>query len=159
MITRAAVKMVLPLACSWARKQEAFILDTGIALSDSQVVDARSIGVIHPERVRIRTIERIPWPLHPLLRKAAERTKWVPSATLGMTLRYGIFVRSDYANNRRLMAHELAHTAQYERFGGFHPFLEIYLHECLAAGYPFGALELEASRIAHQICSSSDGAF
>jgi hypothetical protein len=43
-----------------------------------------------------------------------------------------------------LVVHELAHTAQYERLGGFHPFLSAYLGECLTVGYPNGPLEQEA---------------
>ena len=40
-----------------------------------------------------------------------------------MTLRYGIFIQTDHWGDRRLLLHELAHVAQYERFGGFRRFL------------------------------------
>jgi hypothetical protein len=146
-IARAAVKMILPLACSWVRKQEAFILETGVALSVAQMADARKIGLEHAERVRLKFVEKVPLPLFPRLRKAAERFRAFPSDTIGITLRYGIFIQSRYANDRRLLLHELAHILQYERFGGIRPFLEQYLRECLTAGYPFGSLEEEARRI------------
>jgi hypothetical protein len=64
--------------------------------------------------------------------------------TVGLTARYGIFIREAYWGDRRLIAHELAHTAQYERLGGITPFLRAYLTECLTSGYPRSALELEA---------------
>ena len=48
--------------------------------------------------------------------------------------------------NRRLLIHELAHVAQYERFDGFRRFLFQYLQECINPGYPLGDLELEAKR-------------
>lgn len=42
--------------------------------------------------------------------------------------------------------HELAHVVQYERLGGFHGFLKLYLQECINPGYPFGELEQDAKR-------------
>jgi len=41
---------LLPLACSWATEQERVILQTGVALNQAQIADARRIGVIHPAR-------------------------------------------------------------------------------------------------------------
>ena len=53
-----------------------------------------------------------------------------------------------------MVVHELVHTLQYERFGGFRPFLEEYLFECITPpGYPFGPLEQEAKRIEHEMCT------
>lgn len=49
-------------------------------------------------------------------------------------------------SDRRLLAHELAHVAQYERLGGFHEFLKQYLEECISPGYPLGDLEQEAKQ-------------
>ncbi len=145
--------MVLPMACAWAEEQEAVILRDGVALTASQIADARHIGIAHPERVRLRVVEEIPLPLHPLLREAAEITGLISPCTAGLTLRYGIFIRSESCE-RRLVVHELAHTAQYERLGGFQPFLEQYLYECIIPpGYPFGLLEQEAKRIERETCA------
>jgi hypothetical protein len=44
-------------------------------------------------------------------------------------------------------------VAQYERLGGIRPFLSAYLRECISPGYPLGALEQEAIRVAAEICS------
>jgi len=55
-----------------------------------------------------------------------------------------IFVRSDCWCERRLIAHELVHTVQYERLGGIRPFLRQYLTECLTVGYPAAPMEQEA---------------
>jgi hypothetical protein len=96
----------------------------------------------------------LPLPLHPLLREAAEITGLISPRTAGLTLRYGIFIRSESWGERRLVIHELAHTAQYERLGGFQPFLEQYLYECIIPpGYPFGRLEQEARRIERETCA------
>jgi hypothetical protein len=154
MISQAVFKMVLPMACAWAEEQEAVILRDGVALTASQIADARHIGIAHPERVRLRVIEEIPLPLHPMLREAAEITRLLSPCTAGLALRYGIFIRSDSWGERRLVVHELAHTALYERLGGFQPFLKQYLYECIIPpGYPFGPLEQEAKRIARETCA------
>lgn len=152
MIPHSLFKLLLPLACSWAEQQERIIVRDGVALTDGQMADARRIGIVQPERVRLRVVERIPIPGHRLLQEMAERTGLISTNTIGMTLRYGIYIRSDCWGDRRLVIHELAHTAQYERLGGFRPFLELYLKECLEPpGYPFGPLEEEARRTEREL--------
>lgn len=92
-------------------------------------------------------------PQHPLLRGAAERAGLLSPFTAGLTLRYGIFIRSDCWGERRLVVHELAHVAQYERLGSFTAFLERYLEECLSPpGYPYGPMEQEARKAEQEIC-------
>ena len=148
----ATLKLLLPLACAWAEKQERNILREGVALTADQRADAKRVGVARPERVRLQSVREIPFPLHPLLRAAGERLGLVSGSTIGLTLRYGIFIQSDHWDSRRLVVHELAHTAQYERLGGFRGFLEAYLTECLTPpGYPFGPLEQEAKRMERDI--------
>ena len=146
MIPPALFKLLLPLACSWAEQQERIILREGVALTDSQMDDARKMGVKEPERVRLRVVEEIFLPKNPILRMAAKKTGLLSSGTIGLTLRHGIFIRADHWGERRLVVHELAHTAQYERLGGFKPFLSAYLEECLSIGYPHGPLEQEAKQ-------------
>ncbi len=153
MIPKVTLKLVVPLACRWAAKQEAAILRDGVALTAPLRSDAERIGILHPERVRLKVVERMPWPLHPRLRQAAESSGLLSPDTIGLTLRYGIYIRSDYWGERRLVIHELAHTAQYERLGGFRAFMTQYLDECLTPpGYPFGPLEQEAKRVEHDLC-------
>lgn len=136
-----ALPLVLPLAVRWAESQEEDILARGVPLSEQSFFDAIGMGVNHPQRIRLLKVDAIPVPGSSLLRAAAKITGMLGSATVGMSLRYGIFVRNDYWENRHLIAHECVHTAQYERFGGIKPFLKQYLHECLADGYPDSALE------------------
>jgi len=110
-----------------------------------QADTAKGLGILYPERIRLRAVGRVP-PLNWLLRRLGERLGLVSGQTVGMTLRYGIFIRDDHWRDRRLLVHELAHVAQYERMGGFRRFLAQYLKECINPGYPFGELELEAKR-------------
>jgi hypothetical protein len=137
-------EVLLPFAAEWAEQQEARILASGVGLSPSQLSDARQVGVVHPERVRLLVATSIPMPEHPALRAAGEATGLISPFTAGLALRYGIYVRSDFVSDRYLVAHELVHTAQYERCGSFDTFLRQYLHQCLSIGYPEAPMEQEA---------------
>ncbi|MFN2509428.1 MAG: hypothetical protein ABR589_11725 [Chthoniobacterales bacterium] len=145
-------ELLLPLACEWAAEQEQRILAAGEPLSAAQLLDARLVGVSYPDRVRILHVPEIPVPRHPVLRQAAEVTQLISPLTGGLTLRYGIFIRSDCRGDRALLVHELAHTLQYERLGGFDAFLRQYLSECLTLGYPDTPMEREVVAIAARVC-------
>lgn len=135
---------LLPLAASWAEEEEKRILADGVALTEEQLADATRVGVTQPQRVRLLMVSAIPMPEDPLLRAAGEATGLLSPFTAGLTLRYGIFVRCDFIEDRRLIAHELVHTGQYERFGSVAAFLRQYLTECVTMGYPAAPLEQEA---------------
>jgi hypothetical protein len=137
-------EQLLPLAAAWAGEQEARIRASGTPLNSSQLTDARQMGVSHPDRIRLLAVECIPTPDHPLLCAAGEATGLISPYTAGLTLRYGIFIRSDMMDDRQLIAHELVHTGQYERLGGITAFLRQYLSECLTIGYPAAPMEQEA---------------
>ena len=143
---------LLPLACQWAAAQEQRILVQGEPLSDLELADARRAGVAAPERIRLLYVPEIPIPEHPALRAAAEETQLISLLTGGLTLRYGIFIRSDCRFHRAMVVHEFGHTAQYERFGGFEPFLRQYLFECLTVGYSEAPMEQEVIMLTARIC-------
>ena len=157
MISLEEFEQLLPRACLWVAEQEEIILRGGVPLPQQLLEDARRIGVQAPERVRLMVTEEIPAPEDERLRLAAEATGLLSGATVGLTLRYGIFVRSDYWGDRRLVVHELAHVWQYERLGGIREFLEKYLSECVTAGYPGAPMEQEARKIESEICGDSAG--
>ncbi len=152
-ITPEQFEMLLPLASAWAADQERAILQSGVAFTDAQSADARRVGVARPERVRLLRVSEIPTPSHPALAAAAEATSLISPFTVGLTLRYGIFIRADQWGQRRLVVHELAHTMQYERLGSIDAFLRQYLHECITIGYPEAPMEQEAKRIEHEMCT------
>lgn len=135
---------LLPLAAKWATAVEKRILREGVPLSEQGLADARAVGVREPERVRLLALPCVPIPTDLTLKTAVAAIQFLTPATRGLALRYGIFARSDCWGERRLVAHELVHTAQYERLGGIRPFLRQYLSECLTIGYPAGPMEQEA---------------
>jgi len=145
---------LLPLAAQWATEQERRVLCEGVRLSEIEMADAKAIGVRNPERVRLLRVQTIPVPAHPMLRSAAASINFLTAAPRGLALEYAIFVRADHWRDRALIAHELVHTAQYQRLGGILPFLQTYIYQCATVGYPNAALELEAIATAERVCSA-----
>jgi len=153
-MTPQQFEMLLPEAGAWAAGQERIILQSGVALTVAQLADARQVGVVHPERVRLLRVAQIPTPTLPALAVAAEMTRLFSPDTRGMTLRYGIFIRDDSWGDRQLVVHELVHTHQYERLGSFEAFLRPYLMECITPpGYPYGPMEQEAITTSGRLCA------
>ena len=145
---------LLPLAAEWASEQEQRVLREGVPLSEHEIADAKAVGVRDPERVRLLQVEAIPAPAHPMLKAAYDAISFLAAKPRGLTVRYGIFVRTDCRQDRHLLLHELAHTAQYERLGGILDFLRKYLFECATAGYGAAPLEQEAIAVAERVSSS-----
>jgi hypothetical protein len=142
---------LLPLAVSWVGKQEGRMLRLGVPLNEQELRDAHTIGVAEPERVRLVQLDCVPFPTDPMLTAAATAIQFLTPATCGLTLRYGIFIRSDCWRERALVAHELVHVMQYERCGGIRPFLRQYLTECITIGYPQAPLEQEAIALSRSV--------
>ncbi len=146
---------LLPLAASWAQEQESYILEHGEPLSDQQLADAKSVPVTNPQKVRLLSVNEIPLPKDEKLRQAAKITGFLMTGTIGLALRYGIYLISDYRQDRRLIVHELAHVVQYERCGGILEFLQQYLYECITIGYPEAPMEQQAISTADRILSQN----
>ena len=140
----AGFETLFPLAVAWAAEEERRVLRDGVPLTAQETFDAQSLGVLQPERIRLLRVPQIPRPEEENLRAACDAIEFLGPATRGLTLGYGIFVRTDCWRDRELIAHELVHTAQYERLGGLEPFLRRYLTECLTVGYEQSPLEREA---------------
>jgi hypothetical protein len=85
-ITPQQLEMLLPLVCGWAVGQERAVVQSGVALSESQLADARRVGVVQPERVRLLRVAQIPVPTAPALAAAARATNLISPLTHGLTL-------------------------------------------------------------------------
>jgi hypothetical protein len=145
---------LLALAVAWAAEQEQRPLREGEPLSEKEIADATAAVIQQPLRVRLLPVDAIPTSTHPQSKAAAQEIDFLTPATRGLTLRYCIFIRSDCWRDRALIAHELVHTAQYERLGGILPFLGKYLFECVTIGYPKSPMEQEAITTATRVCGS-----
>lgn len=143
--TTALVWLALPIATAWVKKQQAHILRVGEPLTAAQMMAASKLGVQYPERVRIRYVPSVPMPLSSTwIGRGLSHWNIMPADVAGMALGYGIHLHYAWGKHPEVLQHELVHVGQYERLGGIKPFLKAYLYECLAEGYPNGALEREA---------------
>ena len=145
-LARTFLPLVIPLAAKWVERQERKILRDGVPLTDAELADAVAMGVAEPGRIRLMKVERIPLLNGWLVRALAKIVPAVSPNTVGLCLRYGIYIRARYWRNRRLVAHECVHTGQFERHGSVAGFLRAYFTGCLDDGYPGTALEQEAVR-------------
>ena len=153
MITPHQFETLLPLAHAWAAEQERAILESGIALTESQLADARLIGVLQPERVRLLRVAQIPTPADPALAQVVAAAGFISPVATGLAVRYGIFIRDNCWGQRHILVHLLVHVMQYERLGGFNGFLRPYLFECIVPpGYPHGPMEREAFVTSVRLC-------
>jgi hypothetical protein len=125
--------------------------ESGAALTPIEFNLAQRVGVAHPEEVRILSVPGIPLPSHPRVKQLARWVGLLNADTGGLTAGYGIIVRRDCANNLRLLAHEFVHVAQYERLGKI-GFLQEYIQQIAAHGYPNAPFELEAEAEAIKAC-------
>ena len=136
--------ILLPLASAWVRAQERRILLQGTPLPPVSLEDAKALGVRDPAAVRVLCVARVPLPSNRFTRAVARLTGSLSTEPIGLAAGRGIFVRAGHEGSRALLAHELVHTAQYDRLGGIRPFLKLYLRECLLLGYVGAPLEIEA---------------
>ena len=135
-------------AITWAEEQERNALDVGSPLGPSEIADARAVGVLMPEKIRVIIAPSLPMPTDPWLRKVAQDTGLLGPHFAGLTLGYAIFLVRDHVT-RRLLTHECRHVHQYERALGIRSFLPMYLKQIAEVGYDAAPLELDA--IEHEI--------
>ncbi len=146
------ILQLLPQASQWIEEQESYILKHGVELTPDQQIDAFLVGVSDPTKIRVMAVDEIPTPTSVELKEASVQLGLLPSDAIGIAFRHGIYVQKSAVNLRRLLAHELTHTKQYERFGSVQLFLEQYLKECMEVGYAVAPLELEAREMEKVIC-------
>lgn len=146
---REALPKLLPGATEWVRQQEKIILDTGLPLRDDYLKLAELAGVRFPQKIRIREVPSIPLPTDPELRLAALQSGLLGPRVAGITFGYGIYLIEGGMKQRKLIAHECRHVAQYEGYGSIQNFLIAYLNQIIDYGYEDAPLELEARQFAH----------
>lgn len=144
MINPQEIISLIPNASKWVEKQEAIILAYGVPLTEKQISIASKMGINNIDKIRLLQVELIPEPEDSILNEASKSIGFISGDTLGITYRYGIYIRHDFWENERLIIHELTHTLQYERLGGIAEFLNQYIKECIYYGYEKSPLEIEA---------------
>jgi hypothetical protein len=135
---------LLPKAVAWAESQSARYLGSGKPLDAPQRALARAAGVRHPERVRVARVDAIPRPGDAQLREAAAQVGLLGPHTVGLALGYAVLLRSGFAEDAEVLAHELRHVRQYECYGSIKAFLSVYLPQLVQFGYAQAPLEVDA---------------
>jgi hypothetical protein len=151
-ITPETVAKYFPIVVNWVTEMEKAILEQGQRLLIENRRDAEEIGICRVDDVRILVLNSIPLPTDPGLKQLVVETELITDKTTGTTFGHGIVLKNG-SITRHLIAHELAHVLQYERFGGIEAFLKEYVKEvAFPPGYPNGPLEREANRMADLVC-------
>lgn len=140
---RSILPNLLPRAIAWAETQSQYVAELGQTLNPTGLALARSVGVKHPERVRVELVDQLPLPVDPLLLQAALETGLLGPGMVGLTLGYSIFVVSGH-DSPRLLSHECRHVYQYELLGSIAEFLPVYLEQIVTVGYRDAPLEVDA---------------
>lgn len=139
----AALPLLVPKAIAWAESQCSSIAEEGQPLNDALLALARSVGVSHPELIRVAEISSLPLPEDPELRQAALATGLLGPGMVGLTLGYGVYICHGHGNVR-LLSHEFRHVHQYEQAGSIAGFLPAYLEQIVTVGYDKAPFEVDA---------------
>ncbi len=108
---------LFPPTLQWVKDLEAKAVTFGKSIPMPYHHYANSVGVSHPDEIRIFPVPSIPLPSHPRVAELAKGLGLITGATQGMTAGYGILLRNDCEGDLRLLVHELVHVGQYERLG------------------------------------------
>ena len=139
-----SLPMLVPRAIAWAEAQSQLVLRHGASPKPPALARARSVGVVNPNQIRVRVVDRLPLPDDPLLQAAAIQTGLLGPNMVGLTLGYAVLVCRGHEENPRLLSHEFRHVHQYEAAGSIASFLPAYLQQIVAHGYTDAPTEIDA---------------
>lgn len=137
--------LIKPLI-SWFAHHQSVALKLGQPLRNDEIRLAERIGCAEPRRVRIHYCQEMPAVKNPDLIEAFAHYGFHLGDATGLCLGYGIYIDQSQKGDRRIIAHELTHTLQFERFGGTQGFLMEYISQFMAFGYQLMPLEKEARK-------------
>lgn len=136
---------IMAKAIDWVEKLSDKVCSTGEGLTERQQELARSVGVTHPEKIRISFYKDPPQPDDPVLQQAVEQFGFLGPGMIGLTVGHGICIKEGCLTDR-LLRHECRHVYQYEKFGSIAAFLSCYLRQIIEYGYDTAPLEEDARR-------------
>ena len=140
---KALLPVLTPRAVEWARSVSDQVASTGLVLNDAGLSLARSVGVEHPDRIRLAMVIALPVDDDPLLQQAAAYTGVLGPNSVGITLGYSVIVRHGY-QSPRLLSHEFRQVQQYEKGGSIESMVPVYLNQIVEFGYDNAPMEVDA---------------
>lgn len=143
-ISRIQLHQLMPKIVKWAEAQAKQITAGGDPLNAEQVALAHQVGVTHPDRVRVQTVQKIPMPTDPILRSAAQSSGLCSPSVVGMTFGYSICLRNGWHRSIRLLSHELRHVHQFEKAGTLGQIIPAHLNDVLTYGPIMAPHEIDA---------------
>ncbi len=149
---RGSLSAFVPEAIAWAEHEALEALAIGDPLPPGSLEVARRVGVLSPEKIRMRVVDALPMPEDPELSAAAAQIGLLGPGMIGLTLGYAIFLKTGYMDTR-VLSHECRHVHQYESHGGIAGFLPVYLAQVVSAGYGSAPFEIDARN--HEIDAAS----
>ncbi|MFN5223618.1 MAG: hypothetical protein ACK5DJ_05475 [Bacteroidota bacterium] len=128
----------------WFAYHQSNALRTGKKLNGREIELAKEIGCQYPDKIRVIYVDEMPKVKSPILIEVMDQDGFNFGDALGLCLGYGIFLKKDGKGDSKILAHEITHTLQFERFEGVREFLTAYIQEFLIYGYSAMPLEKEA---------------
>ena len=114
------VDSILPARLQKQRELEAYILENGRSLTETEITLARAVGVKNANRIRILEAPHIPRrnTAQRLMKgETIRRPTFRISVIGGLEAGYGLVIDEAYLDEEWLLAHELAHVHQFEKLG------------------------------------------
>lgn len=129
----AELPRLLPKAVAWGEERERQVLAAGAPLSKRMQAVAVRVGVLHPDKIRLELVDRMPGPDDPELREAVQQMGLIGASSAALTFGYAITItRSQY--NARLVSQQCRRVHHYERAGSIAFFLSEYLRQVVDHG-------------------------
>ena len=120
----------------FARKSESYALVHGRKLTVNELKYAKSIGVKHPEKVRVIVTSDFPVPTNKEVLKGFKELGFDSMFVAGITYRYGIYIKSSWLVSKEyVLAHELIHVRQVEETGNWKKYTRQYLIQAFSYEY------------------------
>jgi len=121
---------------AFALKSEAYALEHGRKLAPNEMKYAKSIGVKHPEKVRVMITSNFPVPTNKEVLKGFKELGFDSMFVAGITYRYGIYIKSSWLVSKEyVLAHELIHVRQVEKTGNWKEYTRKYLIQAFMYEY------------------------
>jgi len=130
---KAELYNLLPKAVAWYTEREQQVLQQGVALSPRLQALATRVKVVHPDKIRLELVDKLPLPADPELRAALTQIGLVGSAANAITFGYGIVIRRG-ENSSRQLSHQCRRVQQYERAGSIAEFMTPFLEQVVEYG-------------------------
>jgi len=124
----------------FALKAEFDALKHGRKLTNVEISYAKSLGIKHPEKVRVQFTKDFPIPQNKEVLKGFKELGYDSIFLAGVTYGHGVFIKPSWLpnwlyNKDAILAHELVHVRQVEEAKNYKSFMRKYLIQAFTHEY------------------------